>query len=321
MHLSLLLSSRIPAVSCLRLPFPTSRRFLMSAAAPSKFTLALCQFASGADKLANLEVAREAVAGAAARGAAVIVLPECFNSPYATDKFPVYAETIPGDVTEASASENPTTHFLHGLAKKHGVYLIGGSFPERDGAHLYNTCLAFDPAGTLLAKYRKMHLFDIDVPGGITFKESDTLSAGNELAVFDTIYGRIGLGICYDLRFAHLSLIMAAQGCKLLAFPGAFNTVTGPSHWELLLRSRALDNQVFVAACSPSRGPGPGYQAWGHSSIVNPWGEVIATTSHHATNVYADIDMALVDSTRAQIPVTSQRRAELYELAWTGGKL
>jgi omega-amidase len=242
---------------------------------------------------------------------------------------------------------------------------LTGSYPERDGDKVYNTCVSFGPSGDIMAKYRKMHLFDIDVPGGITFKESDTLSAGNELAILggicvfsrvmvsgyqlvyvplyrgiDTVYGKIGLGICYDLRFAHLSLLYAAKGCSMLVFPGAFNTTTGPLHWELLIRARALDSQVFVAACSPARNLGPGYPAWGHSTVVNPWGEVIATTSHHPTTVFADIDLGIVDSTRwvtgvgsacgtshllilsafvsfrAQIPVTSQRRTDLYSLGW-----
>jgi omega-amidase len=183
---------------------------------------------------------------------------------------------------------------------------------------VYNTCVAFGPEGSILARHRKMHLFDIDVPGRITFKESDTLSAGSALAHFDTPFGRVGLGICYDMRFPHLALLLRQAGCRLLFYPGAFNTTTGPAHWELLQRSRALDTQCYVATVSIARNPDSKYQAWGHSTVVNPWGEVVATTDEKPATVTAELDLKRIDEVRAQIPVGHQVRTDLYELAWKG---
>jgi omega-amidase len=163
-----------------------------------------------------------------------------------------------------------------------------------------------------------MHLFDIDVPGRITFRESDTLSAGEALATFDTPFGRCGLGICYDIRFPLFAMLLRQAGCRLLFYPGAFNTTTGPAHWELLQRGRALDTQCYVATVSPARNPDSKYQAWGHSSVVNPWGEVIATTEEGSATVTAELDLKRIDEVRGQIPVGHQVRTDLYELAWKG---
>jgi omega-amidase len=187
-------------------------------------------------------------------------------------------------------------------------------------AKLYNTCTVWDPTGALIAKHRKMHLFDIDIPGRITFKESDSLTAGDSLSSFTTPWGKIGLGICYDLRFPQLSNILRFRdNCDMLIFPGAFNTTTGPAHWELLLRSRAVDNQLFVLACSPARNPDASYQAYGHSSVVDPWGEVVATTSHEEDIVTATIDSEQVKEVRTRIPVSQQRREDVYvDVAWKG---
>ncbi|KAM5275226.1 omega-amidase NIT2 isoform 4-T4 [Hipposideros larvatus] len=185
---------------------------------------------------------------------------ECFNSPYGTNYFPEYAEKIPGESTQK----------LSEVAKECSIYLIGGSIPEEDAGKLYNTCAVFGPDGTLLVKHRKLHLFDIDVPGKITFQESKTLSPGDSFSTFETPYCRVGLGICYDIRFAELAQIYAQRGCQLLVYPGAFNLTTGPAHWELLQRGRAVDNQVYVATASPARDEKASYVAWGHSTVVNP---------------------------------------------------
>lgn len=166
---------------------------------------------------------------------------------------------------------------LSAIAKELGIYLIGGTIPERDlrDNKLYNTCTIWSPSGDLIAKYRKMHLFDINIPGGITFKESDVLSPGNRFVIFEVDNCKIGIGICYDIRFSELSRIYRKQGCDVLLFPGAFNMKTGPLHWELLGRARANDNQTFVGLISPSRDASAGYIAWGHSMIIDPWGKVL----------------------------------------------
>jgi len=277
----------------------------------------------GADKLRNLQSAVAAIAEAAANRAQIVSLPECFNSSYATEEFPRNAEPIPASRAEIVPEKHVSVATLSAAAARHGVFLIGGSIPERDEASgwVYNTCVAFGPDGEIVAKHRKMHLFDIDIPGRMTFRESETLSAGAGLSTFDTPWGRVGLGICYDLRFPVLSMLLRQAGCSMLFFPGAFNTTTGPAHWELLIRARALDTQCYVAAVSPARNPESKYQAWGHTTLVSPWGEVAATTDEAPGIVYGEIRPTRVAEVRAQIPVGSQARADLYALEWRGGKV
>jgi len=200
------------------------------------------------------------------------------------------------------------------LAKELGVYIVAGSIPERDGDKLYNTCLVASPEGKFVAKHRKVHLFDIDIPGKMTFKESDTLTGGQSVTVFDSPYGKIGLGICYDIRFPEYAQVMASEGAKIFIYPGAFNTTTGPAHWELLQRARALDNQAYVLTCSPARNPESTYQAWGHSSAISPWGEVLATTEHSPALVFAELNLDRIDEVRNQIPIRKQKRTDLYQL-------
>ncbi|XP_061484210.1 omega-amidase NIT2 isoform X2 [Rhineura floridana] len=269
---------------------------------PAKFRLALIQLRVSAAKTENLNRACDLVKSAAGQGAKLVVLPECFNSPYGTKYFPEYAEKIPGESTQK----------LSEIAKECGIYLIGGSIPEEDAGKLYNTCPVFGPDGTMLAKHRKIHLFDINVPGKIQFQESETLSPGDRFSVFDTPYCKIGLGICYDIRFAELAQIYTQKGCQLLVYPGAFNLTTGPAHWELLQRGRAVDNQVYVATASPARDEKASYIAWGHSTVVNPWGEVIAKAAMEETVIYADIDLKKLAEVRQQIPILSQKRSDLY---------
>ncbi|XP_048396560.1 omega-amidase NIT2 isoform X1 [Stegostoma tigrinum] len=275
----------------------------MSGAA-TKFRLALIQLKVSSLKASNLSKVRTLVKEAALKGAKVVALPECYNSPYGTNYFPEYAEKIPGE----------STQMLSEVAKEHGIHLIGGSIPEEDAGKLYNTCTVFAPNGSMLLKYRKIHLFDIDVPGKICFRESKTLSPGNTLSTFDTPYCKVGIGICYDMRFAELAQIYSKRGCQLLVYPGAFNMTTGPAHWELLQRARAVDNQVYVATVSPARNENDSYVAWGHSSVVNPWGEVVTKAGHTETIVYADIDLNYLADIREQIPILKQKRHDLYNV-------
>lgn len=166
-----------------------------------------------------------------------------------------------------------------GIAKELGVYLVAGSIPEIKNEKYFNTSTIWGPKGDLIATYRKMHLFDIDIPGEITFKESDALSAGNELTVFDVKDFKIGVGICYDIRFEELAKLYRKKGCNLLMYPGAFNMKTGPLHWELLARSRANDNQCYTALISPARDETASYVAWGHTMTVDPWGKVLQSSA------------------------------------------
>jgi len=236
------------------------------------------------------------------QGAQLVSLPECFNSPYGTKYFPEYAEEIPGGSTEALAS----------AAKENDVYVIGGSIPELDDGKLYNTCCVFNNKGELIEKFRKIHLFDIDIPGKITFKESDVLTGGDKRSTFTVNGVKVGLGICYDIRFAELALKYRREGCDLLVYPGAFNMTTGPAHWSKLATARALDNQMFVATASPARDMSADYHAWGHSMVVDPWGDVLAEAGDEQQLIVHDINLERMHEIRSNIPISMQRREQLY---------
>ncbi|KOC07984.1 nitrilase family protein [Aspergillus flavus AF70] len=285
----------------------------MAALLKQPLKLALVQLASGADKAVNLAHARTKVLEAAQAGAKLIVLPECFNSPYGTQYFPKYAETLlPSPPTE---DQSPSYHALSAIAAEAKAYLVGGSIPELEPTtkKYYNTSLVFSPTGSLIGTHRKTHLFDIDIPGKITFKESEVLSPGNQLTIVDLPdYGKIGLAICYDIRFPEAAMIAARKGAFALIYPGAFNMTTGPMHWSLLARARAVDNQLYVGLCSPARDMEATYHAWGHSLIANPAAEVLVEAEDKETIVYANLDNDTIQSTRKGIPVYTQRRFDLY---------
>lgn len=265
----------------------------------------VCQMNVFDDKEANLASATRMIKEAATDGCRLVVLPEMFNCPYAAGCFPAYAEPIPGK----------TSTVLGELSREMNIYLVAGSIPERDDeGQIFNTSLAFDPKGKIIARHRKMHLFDIDIPGGITFFESETLSPGQEVTTFATTFGPIGLAICYDMRFPELARAMVLQGANVIIYPAAFNQVTGPLHWEILLRSRAIDNQVYVIAASPANHPEAVYAAHGHSMVVDPWGKVIAEAGSGEMLLVTEINLETVDKVRKEIPVLKHRRPELYAM-------
>jgi omega-amidase len=212
----------------------------------------------------------------------LLMLPEVWNAPYAVDRFAAFAEPIPEPGADLTHGPSPSLAMVASLARRHGLAVIAGSIPEQGLAgRIYNTATVGDPRGVLLAKHRKLHLFDVDVPGGICFRESDSLTAGEDLTVLSGSSDplrtglqeppNLGLLICYDIRFPELALLMQQRhGCTLLAIPAAFNTTTGPRHWHLVMRARAIDTQCFVLACSSARPQGGGYPRYGHSLVVDP---------------------------------------------------
>ncbi|CAG85889.2 DEHA2C03740p [Debaryomyces hansenii CBS767] len=276
--------------------------------------IALIQLKAGADKAANLSKVTKFIDSAVKTSNVgklhLVVLPECFNSPYAVDQFRNYAELIPS---------GETTNLLSSLAKKHGIFIVGGSIPELDQENdkIFNTSLTFSPEGKIIAKHRKVHLFDIDIPGGITFKESVTLSAGDKATVFKLgEFGNVGLGICYDIRFPELAMIASRNPYNSFAmfYPGAFNTTTGPLHWHLLAKARAVDNEMFTILCSPARDVGGGgYQAYGHSLVVDPYGAIIAEAGEEEEILFATLDKELLPKAREGIPVHYQRKFDVYD--------
>lgn len=267
-----------------------------------KFQLALCQMNVSMDKKQNLSNAETMVRRAAEKGAEVISLPEMFNCPYSNEYFREYAEPENGE----------TAQLLSAISKELKIILIGGSIPEICEDKVYNTSYAFNKDGELIGKHRKIHLFDIDVTGGIRFMESETLTAGEDMSILDTEFGKIGVAICYDVRFPELFRKMTLAGCKLILLPAAFNMTTGPAHWELTMRARALDNQIYFAAISPARNTKGPYQAYGNSCVVDPWGEICGKTGARESIVYAEIDYKYVDDIRSQLPLLKHRKPDLY---------
>ncbi|MCI8514868.1 MAG: carbon-nitrogen hydrolase family protein [Lachnospiraceae bacterium] len=267
--------------------------------------IALVQMKTVAGKEENYRKATEFVARAAGDGADLVMLPEMFACPYETKNFPIYAEEE-GGAGFLSLSE---------AARKNRVYLVGGSLPEKDNeGRIYNTSYVFDREGRRIAKHRKMHLFDIDVRGGQHFRESDTLSAGDSVTVFDTEFGRMGLNICYDFRFPELARLMVLRGAKLLLCPAAFNMTTGPAHWELMFRSRAVDNQVYAIGVAPARDEESSYISYANSLVVSPWGDVIARLDEKEQIKQVDLDLTRIEAVREQLPLLKQRRTDVYEI-------
>ena len=258
------------------------------------------------DKQQNLDHACRLTEQAAAGGIDMAVLPEMFCCPYDNQYFAQYGEEEGG----------PAWQTLSALAARLGIYLVGGSIPELEGDKIYNTSYVFDRQGRQIAKHRKTYLFDIDVPGGQRFFESDTLSPGQRYTLVDTPFGKLGVAICFDVRFAELFRILALEGAQLIVVPAAFNMTTGPAHWELLFRARALDNQCFVAGCAPARDETAGYVSYAHSLVCDPWGRVQAQAEAAPQLLICDIDLTETDAVRAQIPVLRARRTDLYQLKY-----
>ncbi len=267
--------------------------------------LAICQIHVSNDKKANLRHAGIMIKQAAENGAKLVVLPEIFNVPYDTSIMADQAEVYPGE----------TALFLSETARKNHCVVVGGSIPERSrSGQIFNTSYTFDQYGNLIGQHRKIHLFDIDIPGQITFKESNIFTAGNRLDIIQHQDLCFGIVICYDIRFPELARLLSLQGAQLLIVPAAFNMTTGPAHWELLMRSRAIDNQMYVVAASPARNPEAKYQAWGHSLVVDPWGSVMVEAGSGEEIITCQIDFSILDRVRNEMPLLNHRRTDIYDI-------
>lgn len=266
--------------------------------------IAMLQTPVGFDKSENLRNAAAAVAWAAGAGADLAVLPEMFACPYSNQYFPQYAEEGFG----------PTRSALSEMAAANGIWLVGGSMPEREGERVYNTSFVYDAAGREVARHRKVHLFDIDVRGGQRFFESETFTPGDSITTFDTPWGKMGLCVCFDMRFPELARVMALEGARVIFVPAAFNMTTGPAHWETMFRQRAVDNQLFTVGVSPARDPEGVYVAYGNSIAVDPWGTVVERLDAQAENRLVELDLDRIESIRAQLPLMSARRTDLYTI-------
>jgi predicted amidohydrolase len=271
---------------------------------PDLIRVACVQLTSRADKAANLEKAQRLVAKAAASGADVVLLPEKWNAIGGVDVLHEAAETIEDGESVAA---------MRGWAARHGITLVGGSITERrEGREkLSNTSLVFDPEGELVATYRKIHLFDVDV-GGHRYRESEAEEPGEEPVVARLEGWPIGLTVCYDLRFPELYRILALEGAELVTVPAHFTLYTGKDHWHVLLRARAIENQNYVAAAAQIGETIPGKPSYGRSLIVDPWGTVVAQAPDEETVIGAELDRERLLDVRRNLPSLANRQAAAY---------
>jgi predicted amidohydrolase len=265
-----------------------------------KFTAAAIQMLASEDKEANLREAQVKIREAAAKGAKVVALPEVFN--WRGDKLEEKknAESISGRTADLMAS----------LARELGIYLLAGSFLEEIPAarKSYNTSLFFSPDGRLLARYRKIHLFDVAIERGVSALESETRQHGEEVVVAETEFGKMGLTICYDLRFPELYRALVGKGAQVIFVPAAFTAFTGEAHWEPLLRARAIENQVYVIAPDQIGHNPKSFATYGNSMIVDPWGRILSLAPDTPTVITAEIDLGYLAKVRAELPALAHRK-------------
>ncbi|MDZ4694218.1 MAG: carbon-nitrogen hydrolase family protein [Deltaproteobacteria bacterium] len=270
---------------------------------------AAVQVNSNDDVGRNLKVCTDLVRAAAAAGAQWVGLPENFAYLGADrdHKIAIAELAEPG----SDGPTGPILGAMKNLAQDLKVWLLLGGFPEKSNAQesrIHNTSLLLDPAGTIAARYRKMHLFDVQIPGGEAFCESDVVAPGTEVVVADTPWGGMGLSICYDLRFPELYRALTVGGARLLTCPAAFTQATGKDHWHALLRARAIENQSFVLAPAQWGHHGGKRTSYGHALIVDPWGVVVAECGDHDGFALARLDLEYQDRVRGRLPCLSHRK-------------
>lgn len=271
---------------------------------PQRIAVSAVQFNPKDDKSANIDRALGLIDQAAGTGARLVVLPEVWTYMGDPERNLEMAEPIPGQLTER----------LSERARRHSIYLHSGTFVERvEGDHrVRNTALVFSPDGEIIATYRKIHMFDIDLDGGISFQESATVAPGDEIVNFELDGVNFGLATCYDLRFPEIFRILALRGAEVIVVPAAFTLYTGRDHWEVLIRARAIENQVYMIACNQFGTYLPGRATYGRSMIVDPWGTVVATAPDLESVITAVVDRNHIQSIRRQIPSVANRQPDAY---------
>ena len=265
-----------------------------------KFLAAAIQMLATDDKAANLKEAKHWLRRAAAQGARVAALPEVFIWRGNKKSERESAEPIPG----------PSSNALAELARDLGIYVLAGSILEAIPASpkAYNTSLLFEPSGKVLATYRKIHLFDVDLANGTSLRESATREFGTRVTIADMGFCKAGLSVCYDLRFPELYRDLAKQDVDLIFVPSAFTAYTGEAHWETLLRARAIENQVYVVAPDQFGKSAKSFETHGHSMIIDPWGQILAELPDGPGVITAEIDLDYLAKVRAELPALKHRR-------------
>lgn len=267
-----------------------------------KFKTAICQNKQGFNKEKNIRQAIDMVETAAGKGAALVVLPEIFYYPF---ELAAKKEIIEED--------GHTLSLLTDCARKCGIHLCTGSVGEKGKKGATNTSYLISPSGRILLRHSKCHLFDASFKT-LRVRESAVFVPGSEFTVAATPLAKIGILICYDIRFPEAARQLTLMGAEIILVPAAFNTVTGPAHWHVNFRCRAIENQVFIAAASPARNPRAQYKAYGHSMIINPWGKVLAEAGTKHSIVYADLDPKVLKDTRRRLPLLKHRRPDIYSV-------
>lgn len=263
--------------------------------------VAAVQLNSNGDKDGNLATAERLVRSAAADGAELVALPEKWNLLASGEEILAGAEPLDG----------PSLTAARGWARDLGIHLLAGSIAEAGGEKARNTSVLIGADGEDLAVYRKVHMFDVEA-GGVSYRESDHEQAGTELVTAAAGELEVGLSVCYDLRFPELYRILALRGARLVAVPSAFTMATGRDHWEVLLRARAIEDQVFVLAPNQVGKAPPHYESYGRSAIVDPWGVVLATAADGEGFAAADLDLAAQERVREKLPSLANRRPAAY---------
>lgn len=265
---------------------------------------AAVQMNSQDDKEKNLQTAERLIDAASEKGAKLVVLPEMFNFLGPAERKPEEAEEIPG----------PTTERMQNKALQHRIYIVAGSVLEKSPRpdKVYNTSVLIDPQGRIVARYRKIHLFDVVVEGQPPYQESATVLAGSEVVVADAESGRIGMSICYDLRFPELYRSLSERGARIITIPAAFTLRTGMAHWEVLVRARAIENQCYVIAAAQVGSHPVNRECYGNSMIVDPWGVVLARAPDEETVILAELDMARLEKIRTNLPALAHKRQGIY---------
>jgi predicted amidohydrolase len=266
------------------------------------FTIAIGQWPVVPSRDENLDRAERFLRAAAREGAALCVLPEMFQTPYELDLMERAAEPSTG----------PSLTRIREAARELRLHVVAGSFPEREGRSIYNASFLVGPDGGLLGRHRKIHLFDVSL-AEVKVKESAVLSPGDAPLIAELPFCRLGVAICYDVRFPEIFRAFESARVDVIALPAAFSRTTGAAHWHLLLRSRAVDCQAYVAAACPAPVESSKYVTYGHSLVADPWGAVLGEAGEGEEAVVVRLEAARLERVRRELPVLAHRRPDLYE--------
>jgi omega-amidase len=274
--------------------------------ADNKVKIGICQLKQSLDIAANINKAAGMIEKSAENGASVSVLPEMFLCPYE----PFY-------IKKASMSAEHAIEVLKKVALENRIYIVAGSVPwSMGGAKPYNRAFVINPEGEEIFYHDKIHLFDCEPPGGPKVVESATVQAGKTLGAFETPWGLCSVIVCYDIRFTAITQLLSDMGVNLLFIPSAFSMTTGPAHWEMLVRMRAVELQGYVAGVQPARNTGFDYVPYGHSIIAGPFGEVMADLGEEESLKIVEIDLSECDKLKKRFPLHQHRRSDLYRTVW-----